>query len=196
MPSALCIMFRVFRFGRNNVYIAVKVLPRSHADDLTSSEFAPRFYCWRTRGLRINRTRHSRTRTHAYISPWRRIIYMTTRKQILIFNKKEWLKNVLGTRYILFKNEIWKKNVLGSLKSCNKIYHKTYNKKYQICMHKHLFIPCLCKKNIHTYVKRTRLMLTYYILKFLFCKINIYCEVKVNRNFRIIARYDFTDWIR
>lgn len=46
-------------------------------------------------------------------------------------------------------------------------------------MHKHLFIPCLCKKNIHTYVKRTRLMLTYHILKFLFCKINIYCEVKV-----------------
>lgn len=54
---------RVFHFGRNNVYVAVKVLPRSHADDLTSSEFAPRFYCRRTRGLRINRTRAAHART-------------------------------------------------------------------------------------------------------------------------------------
>lgn len=40
----------------------------SHAPTLMTlphPEFAPRFYCWRTRGLRINRTHHMLTLTHA-----------------------------------------------------------------------------------------------------------------------------------
>lgn len=96
-------MFRIFRFGRNNVYVAVKVLPRSHADDLTSSEFAPRFYCWRTRGLRINRTCHSRA--HAS----RKENYLRDDARANLNSQQERMvqdRPILGTRYILYKNKI------------------------------------------------------------------------------------------
>jgi len=151
-------MFRVFRFGYNNVYVAVKVLPRSHADDLTSSEFAPRFYCWRTRGLRINRTRHSRTRIRTHASLVRRIIYVTTRKQILIPNKKEWFKNVpfWGRVTFCIKMRYEKRypcDVEGrAIKFIVKTCHDKQNIKYatQAC---HLR-PC--EKSIHTCIKWKR----------------------------------------